>query len=82
MKQGMAAVARLQALIKTYEVVPASFTAVQVAWVQVVAQYGSEIKWDPKEVNGRNDLNFLLNQQSRSVLGALLITPRGALMRE
>jgi len=50
--------------------------------VQAVAQYGSELWWDPREVGRRDDLELLLNRQTRSMLGALPTTPRGALMRE
>jgi len=53
-----------------------------VACVQVVAPYGSELWWDPREVGRRDDLQLLLNRQARSILGALPTTPRGALMRE
>jgi len=82
MKKARAAEARLRTLTPTYGVVPGSVKAIQVAWVQVVALYGSELWWDPKEVGRRDDLQLLLYQQARSILGALCTTPQGALMRE
>jgi len=56
--------------------------AVQIACIQAVALYESELWWDPEEVGRRDDLQLLLNQQARSILGALPTTPWGALMRE
>jgi len=82
MKKARAAEARLRTLTKTYGVVPESVRAVQVACIQAVALYGSELWWDPREVGRREDLQLLLNRQARSILGALPTTPRGALMRE
>ena len=80
LKKARAAEARLRTLTKTYVVVPKSVAAVQVAFFQVVALYGSELWWDHREVGRQDDLQLLLNQQARSILGALLTTPRGALM--
>jgi len=56
--------------------------AVQVACIQAAAQYGRELWWDPKDIGRQDDLQLLLNQPARSVLGALPTTPRGALIRE
>ena len=56
--------------------------AVQIACVQAVALYGSQLWWDPKDVSRRDDLQLLLNRQARSNLGALPTTPRGALIRD
>jgi len=74
--------ARLRTLTKTYGVVPESVRAVQIACVQAVTLYGSEVWWDPKDVGRRENLQLLLNGQARSILGALPTTPRGALMRQ
>jgi hypothetical protein len=82
MKKARGAVARLRTLTRTYRVVPESIRAVQVACVQAVPLYGSEIWWDPREVGRRDDLQLLLNQPARSILGVLPMTPRGSLMRE
>ncbi|KAF8533028.1 hypothetical protein BDD12DRAFT_900657 [Trichophaea hybrida] len=38
--------------------------------------------WDLKETGRREDLQLLFNRQARSTLGALPMTPLGALMRE
>ena len=82
MKKVRAAEARLRTHTKTYRVVHESVRAVQVACVQVVALYGSELWWDSREVGRRDDLQLLLYRQARSILGALPTTPRGALMRQ
>jgi hypothetical protein len=82
MKKARAAEARLRTLTKTYRVVPESVRPVQIACVQAVALYGSELWWNPKEVGRQDDLQLLLNRQARSILGALPTMPRGALMRE
>ena len=82
MKNITAAGARLRTLLKTFGVVPESVSAIQVACVQAVALDGSELWWDPKEVDRRDDLQLLLNGQAISVLGALPTAPRVALIRE
>jgi len=50
MKKARAAGARFRTFTVTYGVVPESIRAVQVACVQTVALYGSELWWDPREV--------------------------------
>jgi len=75
MKTARAAEARLRTLTKTYLVVPESERGVQVACVQAVALYGSELWWDPCEAVRRDDLQRLLNRQATSILGALPTTP-------
>jgi len=82
MKKARAAEARHRTLTKTNRVVPESVRAVQVACVQVVALYGSELWWDPKEVGRRDDLQLLFNRQARSIMGSLPKTARGTTMRE
>jgi hypothetical protein len=59
-------------------IVPERVRAVQIACVQVVALYGSELWWDPRETGRRDDLQLLLNRQARSTLGALPTTLLGA----
>jgi len=82
MKKARVVEARLRSLTKTYGDVPESVRAVQVACVQAVALYGSELWWDPREVGRRDDLQLQLNRRPRSILGALPTTPRRALVRE
>jgi len=77
-----AAEARLQTLTKTYGVVPESVRAIQVACIEAVTLYGSELWWDPNEAGRRDDLQLVLNGQARFILGALPMTPRGALIRD
>jgi len=82
MKKARAAEVRLRSLTKTYGVVPVRVQAVDVACVNAVALYGSELWGNPRAVVRRDDLQLLLNRQARSILGTLLTTPQGALMRE
>jgi hypothetical protein len=82
MKKARGAEARLQTLTKTYGEVPESVRPVQVAYVQAVALYRSELLWDPKELGRRDDLQLLINRQARSVLVMLPTTSRQTLLRE
>jgi len=82
MKKARAAEARLRVLTKMHGIIPERIRAVQIACVQAVALYGSELWWDPRKIGRREDLQLLLNWQARSTLGALPTTPMGALMRE
>jgi hypothetical protein len=82
MKKAKAAEGRLRPDSKTYVDVPESVWAIQVACVQVVALYGSELLWDPSKVGRGDDLQLLLKRKARSILGALPTTPLGALIRE
>jgi hypothetical protein len=61
MKKARVAEARLPTLTTTYSVVLESVRAVQVACVQVVGLYGSELWWDPREVGRQDDLYLLPN---------------------
>jgi hypothetical protein len=78
----MAAEARLRSLTRMYGVVPACVRTVQIACIQAVALYGSELWWDPTGGSWQDDLQLLLNRQARSTLGTLPTTPRGALIRD
>jgi ribonuclease HI len=80
MRRARGAEARLQTLTKTDGVVPESVRGVQVAGIQAVPLYGSELWWDPSEAGMRDDLHLILNRQARSILGTLPTTPWGALM--
>ena len=82
MRKARAAEARQGALTRMHGIIPEPVRAVQIACVQAVALYGSELWWDPREIGRREDLQLLLNWQPRSTLGALPTTPMGALMRE
>jgi hypothetical protein len=82
MKKARAAEARLRVLTRMHGIVPEPVRAVQIACVQAVTLYGSELWWDPKEIGRREDLQLLLNRQARSTLGALPTTPLGPLMRD
>jgi len=65
-----------------YDGVPESLSAVQILCIEVVALYGSEHRWDSKEVGRQDDLQLLQNRQARSIMGVLLTTSQAALMRE
>jgi len=82
MKKARAAEPTLRTFTKTYSVVPQSIRAVQVACIQAVALYGSELWWAPSAAGRRDDLQLLLNRHARSIMGALPTTSRGALMRD
>jgi len=82
LKKARAAEARLRTLTKTYGVVPESVRAVQVACVEAVGLFGSELWWDPSEAARRDDIQLLLNRQARSIMGVLAMASRGALMTE
>jgi len=82
MKKARAAEARLRSLTGMYGVVPACVRVAQIACVQTITLYGSELCWDPEEGSWRDDLQLPLNQQARSTPGVLLTTQRGVLMRD
>ena len=82
MKNARAAEARLGTLTMTFSIDLECEKAVQVACVQAVAQCGSELWCDPKEVGEWDNLQLPLNRQARSILGAPTTTPRCALLRE
>jgi hypothetical protein len=52
---------RLRSLTKTYGVVPESIWDVEVACVQAVVLYGSELWFDPRAVGRRDDLQLLIS---------------------
>jgi hypothetical protein len=56
MKKARAAQAQLRSLTRMYGVVPASFRTVQIACIQVIMLYGSELWWDLKKGSQRDDL--------------------------
>jgi len=82
MKKARAAEARLRVLTRMHGIVSERVWAVQIACVQAVALYGSELWWDPKEIGRREDLQLLLDREARSTLGALPTTTLGPLMRD
>jgi len=54
---------------------------IQVAAVQAVALYGSELWWHGQE-NRAQEVQKLLNEQGRRVTGCFMTTPQGALMND
>jgi len=54
---------------------------IQVAAVQVVALYGSELWWHGQK-NEAQEIQVLLNEQGRRVTGCFRTTPQGALMND
>ena len=82
MKTAREVEARLRILMQTYGVVQERTSPVQVACVQAVTLYWTELWWDPKEVGRQDDLQLLLNPQDRSILGALPTTLQAELLRD
>jgi len=82
MKKASAAEARLSTLWVMYGLFPESLRVIQIACIEAVTLYGSELWWDPRNVGRRDDLQLLPNRQATSILGALPTQPQGALMRE
>jgi len=82
MKIERAAEVRLRTLTKTYGFIPESVRAVHVVCIHAVAPFGSQLRWNPREVGTRDNLQLLLNRQARSILRVLPTTLHGALMRE
>jgi len=82
MRKARAPAAQLHALTRMHRIIPEQSRAVEIACVQAFALYASELRWDPKDTGRREDLQLLLNRQARSTLGALPMTPLGALMRD
>jgi hypothetical protein len=50
MKKARAAEVRLRVLMKMHGVIPEQVRVVQIACVQTIALYGSELWWDPREI--------------------------------
>jgi len=73
---------QLQSLTGEHGILPPCMRAVQVACVQAITLYKSEVWWDPKEGSRRDDLQLLLNRKARSTLRPLLTTLTGTLMRD
>jgi len=56
-------------------------TRIQVASVQAVVLYGSELWWHGQK-NRAQEVQMLLNEQGRRVTGCFRTTPQGALMND
>jgi len=86
MKGARNAQARLRRLAGRMGLVPDGVRRTQVACVQAVALYGSELWWKGEAVRGTigmaNDLQKLVNQQARNVTGCFRSTNQGELMLE
>jgi len=81
-KEARAAKARLHVPKRMHSIVPELVRAVQIACIQVVELYGSELWWNPKEIGRREVFQHLPNWQPWSILGTLPTTPLGPLMRD
>jgi len=64
-----------------YAVVPACVRSVNIARIQAVTVYVSELRSVPVEGSRPHDIRLLLNLQAKSTLGTRPTTPRGAPMR-
>jgi hypothetical protein len=77
MLMAKAAKARLQILIKTFDVIPVSMRAIYIAWIQVIKTYVCALWYDPKDVERQYHLQLLLNQQARSMISRLPTQHKG-----
>ena len=80
-KSAKAAEARIKSLCKVYGLCPALVRRIQVAAVQSVALYGSELWWKGQK-NHQQVLQKLFNRQARLITGLYQSTPIASLMSE
>ncbi len=73
--------ARIKELSKVYGLFPALLRQIQVAAVQSVALYDAEIWWKNKK-NHQNEIQKLINQQTRPIAGMYPSTLISAIMGE
>jgi len=75
---------RMRRLTGRMGLVPENVRRIQVACVQVVDMYGSELWWKGEKENGTtgraNDLQILVKQQARDITGCFKSTNQGELM--
>jgi len=81
MKKARNAQQRMRRLTGRMGLVPENVRRTQVACVQAVAMYGSELWWKGENENGTigraNDLQILVNQQARDITGCFKSTNQG-----
>jgi ribonuclease HI len=83
MPKAYRAAARIRSLRGKVGLSPENGRKIQVAAVQAVALYGAELWWDETRNTGRtDDIQKLVNRQSRSITGMLRTTPTGPLVKE
>jgi len=70
---------RVRSLMTKKGLYPEGSKSIQVAAVQAVALYGSELWWHGQESRAQ-EVQRLLNEQGRRVTGCFRTTPQGALM--
>ncbi len=81
LRKAKIAESRIQSLSKTYGLSPAIFRRIQIAAVQSVALYGSELWWKHPKTH-QNEIQKLINRQARSITGMYPSTPIDALISE
>src|SRR5213078_1501995 len=81
LQKAKAAKSRLRSISSTYGLSPGLVRRVQIAAIQSVALYGTEIWWQGQKT-WAEDLQRLINRQARSITGALKTTPIGPLIKE
>ena len=72
---------RVRFLINNKGLSPGACQRIQVAAVQTVALYGSELWW-PGQKDRAQEVQQVLNEQGRRVTGCFSTTPQGALMND
>jgi hypothetical protein len=83
MNKARRAEARVRSLRRKFGSTPENVRKTQVAAVEAVAFYGSELWWGESGTTGRTaDLQRLVNRQAQSITGMLKSTPAGPLVKE
>jgi hypothetical protein len=73
--------ARVRSLTGKLGLTPANARRIQIAAVQAVALYGTELWWDGQQER-KEDIQKLVNRQARAITGALPSTALGPLVKE
>jgi ribonuclease HI len=83
MNKARRAEARVRSLGGKFGLTPENVRKIQIAAVQAVALYGSELWWGESGMTRRmDDLQKLVNRQAQSITGMLKSTPAGPLVKE
>ena len=80
-QQAKAAEARIKGLTRTHGLPPGLVRKIQIAAVQAIAFFGSEIWWHGQKVH-QKEVQKLLNRQGRAITGIYRSTPITPLMSE
>ena len=81
LRKARSAEARLRTISQRHGLAPGLVRRIQIAAIQAVAFYGSELWWRGQK-NREVELQRLVNGQARAITGAFRTTPIGPLLRE